>query len=120
MFWIHSSSVARFNQAFKEIARQLNLPNSDDPVTDTLYLVADWLSDDDNGQWLMVLDGADDQDAFFTCTESLTLEIEGQQQPKRLVDYLPRSLSGSILITTRDKRVGERLSYREGTIPILP
>ncbi len=38
----------------------------------------------------------------------------------RFVDYLPRSSNGTIIITTRDKRVGERLIGRERVIIVNP
>lgn len=57
---MHGGSRARFERGYQEIARTIELPNFDDPKTDTLQLVRDWLSDDLNGSWLMVLDNADD------------------------------------------------------------
>jgi hypothetical protein len=52
------------------------------------------------------LDNADDIDMFF--------------KPPRFVDFLPRSSNGTIIITTRDKRVGESLIDGEEVIMIDP
>jgi hypothetical protein len=41
--------MAQFGQVYKEIARVLELPRLDSPNLNTLQVVSDWLSDDDNG-----------------------------------------------------------------------
>jgi tetratricopeptide (TPR) repeat protein len=108
---VHASNHARFEEAYKGIARELALPRFDDPNANTLHIVSKWLSDDANGPWLMVLDNVDDMEMFF---------VNGQQSRTALVDFLPRSLNGLMLITTRDRRVGERLANREKPIAVLP
>ena len=64
VFWVHASNNVRFEQAYKSIAATLHLPSWDDPKTDILGLVSRWLSDTNNGRWLMILDNADDIDVF--------------------------------------------------------
>src|SRR5271163_4077680 len=56
---------------------------------------------------------------FFGCSNA-RLSLNGQQSRTALVDFLPRSLNGLMLITTRDRRVGERLANREKPIAVLP
>ena len=51
MIWIHASSVSRIDQAYKEIAGRAHLPGLDDPKRNKVALVADWLSQDENGEW---------------------------------------------------------------------
>ncbi|KAH0536621.1 hypothetical protein FGG08_006515 [Glutinoglossum americanum] len=120
VFWVHSSNSARFEEAYKDIARELTLPGLDDPDTNTLQLVYKWLSDDASGPWLLVLDNADDMEAFFGSGPHTSSHQSEYQPTAALVNYLPRSSNGSIIITTRDRRVGERLSDREKSIPVLP
>jgi hypothetical protein len=43
-------------------------------------MVFEWLSDDDNGSWLLVLDNADDQDMFFGSSGRSTSEDVLQRQ----------------------------------------
>ena len=64
VFWIHASNSARFEEGYKDIARKLALPGSDDPAIDTVQLVSRFLSDDLNGPWLLVLDNLDDMEAL--------------------------------------------------------
>ncbi|KAH8807918.1 hypothetical protein F5884DRAFT_857480 [Xylogone sp. PMI_703] len=65
IFWVHSSNATRFTQAYEHIARELKLPGRSDANINTLQTVSNWLSDDSNGPWLMVLDNADDEDVIF-------------------------------------------------------
>jgi hypothetical protein len=65
VFWVHASTRARFEEAYKDIAERLELPGRNDPKTDVLRLVRNWLSDESNGQWTMILDNVDDIETFF-------------------------------------------------------
>jgi tetratricopeptide (TPR) repeat protein len=120
VFWVHCGSVARFDQGYKEIARKLKLPGLHDPAVGIVKSVYDWLSEDDSGLWLLVLDNADDQEMFFGSSGGSTSQDVLQQQLGPLTQYLPRSALGSTLITTRDRRVGERFAERDKPIFVLP
>ena len=63
----------------------------------------------------MVLDNADDIDTFFARPDSTVTESESTLPLK---DYLPRSSRGLLLITTRDKRMSERLAGRQASIVV--
>src|ERR1700722_5823880 len=117
VFWIHASTIYRVDQAYKDIARKLCLPGWNDPNVDTFQLVSEWLSNDAHGPWLLVLDNADDMETFFGTKSSPSV---GSEQAVPLVTYLPCNPNGSILVTTRDKRVGERLANREKATMVLP
>ena len=83
-----------------------------------MKLVYEWLSDEYNGEWLLVIDNADDATTFFANKSGGT--AQEREDSKSLARYLPQSPKGSILVTTRDKRVGERLAGREKPIEVLP
>ena len=118
VFWTYAGTTAKFEQGYQEIARRLSLPGWDDQKVDTLQLVYEWLSDEYNGEWLLVVDNADDEAAFFAKKHGGP--EQGQEISKPLARYLPNSTKGSVLVTTRDKRVGQRLAGREKTIEVLP
>ena len=105
--WVHASTRQRFEQAYQDIARKINIPEWDNPKIDTLQVVFEWFEEAENGQWLMVLDNADDEDMFFT---NPAADTEGLERTKSLVDYIPHDSKGFILITTRDNRVGQKLA----------
>ena len=118
VIWIHASNQARLDQAYKGIARKLQLPSCNDPETDIFEIVFEWLCDEDHGQWLLVLDNADDIETFSSPMSNALLG-KGRS-PTPLVKFLPRSPNGSMIITTRDKRIGDRLADRTKTITVLP
>ncbi|KXL43513.1 MAG: hypothetical protein FE78DRAFT_152156, partial [Acidomyces sp. 'richmondensis'] len=60
VLWIHASNAARFEQSLGDVAHQLKIYVGKDPRTDFLLLLQNWLRDEDNGRWLIVLDNADD------------------------------------------------------------
>ena len=112
--WIYAASIQRFDQSYKDLARRLKLPGWDDPKLDTLQLVTEWFSDPLAGRWLMVLDNADDMNVIFS------KQSDGKNpEPKRcLIDYLPTSGTGSLLVTTKDNRVGKRLRLARDGQPV--
>lgn len=114
VFWVHVGTVSRFRQAYEAIATELGL-GRDDPKANVLQLVVGWLNNEDNGNWLMILDNADDQ-AVLESSSQVTEGTSEQLTP--LIRYLPQSQKGSTIITTRDKRVGERLTSREKPIMV--
>ncbi|KAK5115710.1 hypothetical protein LTR62_000799 [Meristemomyces frigidus] len=117
VFWVHAATVPRLHQGYKNIAKQLLLPGWDDLNVDTLQLLQEYLSDSYHGSWLLVLDNADDISMFYTPVKKDT--ASEQQLPYRdVAKYLPRSTSGQIVVTTRDKRLGERLADRQKPILI--
>ena len=77
-----------------DIAKKLRLPSLDDPKANVVAAVADYLTEEDIGPWLMVLDNADDLE-MFTAPVSV-----GQTRP--LADFIPRSANGQVVITTRE------------------
>ena len=103
VFWVHASTRARFEEAYKDIADRLQLPERSDPKTDVLRLVSDWLLDETNGQWVMVVDNADDPGAF--CQRD-GADIGTQTS---LATFLPQSVNGAILVTSRSKDAAFRL-----------
>ena len=64
----------------------------------------------------MILDSADDIDLFFHKPAKGTRELKQSQ----LSQFVPRSSVGSIIITTRDRRVAERLTDRLKPITVSP
>jgi tetratricopeptide (TPR) repeat protein len=117
VLWVHASSITRFEEAYKEIARKARLPGWHDPKVNTLKLVCEWLSGESVERWLLVLDNADNEDVFFSTKSDLSSEELERENP--LANYIPRSPHGSVMITTRDERVGLRLAEGEAPVAVL-
>lgn len=94
VFWIHAGSAARVEKAYTDIARKAHIPGWDSATSNKPQLVKDWLEGDQCGQWLMIIDNADDIDLLYGSTED------------RMAKYLPKSYNGSILLTSRDRKIG--------------
>jgi tetratricopeptide (TPR) repeat protein len=96
-------SQESFEQAYREIGQQLHVPGIADANADVKQLVKARLSDEGFGQWLMVVDNADDVDVLFGALN------EGSSADW-LIDYLPHSRKGSIVFTTRTRKAAVKLA----------
>lgn len=74
---------------------------------DILQIMKDWLVNERNGKWFLVVDNADDDSVLF----APNTEGEGTDEMKRhLADALPQSPNGRVLITSRSKTLARRLA----------
>jgi len=89
IFWIHASTTQRVSQAYKEIGRRLLIPGCNNPKANPFKLLADWLSDDGHGPWLMVVDNADDLEMFIS-SESNNVS-DNAATTINLIKFLPQS-----------------------------
>jgi tetratricopeptide (TPR) repeat protein len=88
-----------FEQAYMLIGRNCNVPGIDAKGADVKQLVKDALNDKRIGPWLMIIDNADDISLAFR------QPAEGESFALALLDYLPSRPNGSVLFTTRDRKV---------------
>ncbi|KAF7534251.1 hypothetical protein G7054_g6346 [Neopestalotiopsis clavispora] len=95
VFWVPAIDVAGFDNAYRAIARHLRLRRADDENVNIRNLVKDAMSLESSGSWLLVIDNADDLDLLF-----------GEAN---LLESMPFSRKGSILVTTRNYEVTVRL-----------
>lgn len=95
---------ASFDNAYREIGRELGLKGLDGDETDIKSLVKAALSRDDSGSWLLIVDNADDFQLLFA--------------GPALINYLPFSRKGSILVTTRNHETARRLETIEHIITL--
>lgn len=110
IIWIYASTADRVKQAYLSIAKELGLAGWDDPTCDKMNLVCEWLNDEGSGKWLLVLDSADDLEVFFGKTPGRS----------DLARYIPHGSHGTLVITSRDKRVCQRLLGNDCIIEIGP
>ena len=105
-FWIHSSSRARFEQSFVEIADQIRTGACEVGRSDSLQTVSRWLSHRKNGPWLLILDNADDARVLLDLPQDHT----SRNPARRLIDFIPQVPHGIVLVTTRDRTSGWALT----------
>jgi hypothetical protein len=118
VFWVHASNIDRFKQGYAEIAKKINIPGADDPAVSILGLVKSWLMEQGCGQWLMIIDNADDVSMFFGISVA-SAQRTATEYEQNLARFIPRSPKGSILFTTRNKQLGLRLTG-SGELTYIP
>lgn len=93
IFWVPVLSDETAERAYRDIAKKLGLQkrSEDDDVKD---LVCQYLSSGEAGNWLLIVDNADDEELILGSAEKPGLE-----------QYLPQSEDGIILLTTRSGQV---------------
>jgi len=106
VFWVHASSVTRFEESFRSIAESLRIPERHEANVDIFLLVRTWLSGQEIGSWVMVLDNADDERMILGPGGNKTDRSENSVP---LSQHLPTSTHGLILVTTRSRNVAQGL-----------
>ncbi|KAI9860963.1 MAG: hypothetical protein M1813_005642 [Trichoglossum hirsutum] len=112
VFWVHAGTQARFEEGYRRIAETTRMEGWDNPKADVLRLVRNWLCDESNGRWVMIVDNVDDLGIFFPPpdrTQAIGADKSGQAV-EPLSEFLPQSPNGSILITSRSRDVAYRLT----------
>jgi hypothetical protein len=98
----------------------LKLPNRDDPKVDILQIVSQWLQDETNGSWLLILDNADDANMFThikdTTGRQPTQYKEGEISHQSLLKYIPQTSKCSVLITSRYSDAAARITGNNSMI----
>ena len=118
IFWIHGGSSDILQQSLTEIALRRQLLARKDAITESLDAVHNFLINEDNGRWLMIVDNADNPDTFFK-NSSVSPEISSSRMHEiALGTYIPICLHGRIIFTTNNKALGEKLSMRGSVIEI--
>ncbi|KAK4186675.1 kinesin light chain, partial [Podospora australis] len=110
VFWVHAGTLARIEEGFITIANTVKLPGRNQPKANIPQLVYGWLSNEQNGKWTMILDSADDGNLFYALASS------GACNEHLFAKFLPQSRNGSIIITTRNRYLADRLTGRPKNI----
>ena len=121
MFWVHASNAARFRQGFEDIAEYLKIPGRQDTNANIYKLVQNWLRNEKNGKWTVVLDNVDDANYLLRPQRLGQASRAGDNDnypTKPLFHYLPPSRNGSVLITTRSR--GAAFKLVESVINVDP
>ncbi|KAG0129195.1 P-loop containing nucleoside triphosphate hydrolase protein [Tuber indicum] len=99
VFWVHGSSLEKFSEEFMRIIPYAGISQTTTDGKDgesPLALVKKWFESSGSGDWILVVDNADNESDF-----------EGNSSP--IAKYIPRCSKGTLIITTRSKQVASRL-----------
>jgi tetratricopeptide (TPR) repeat protein len=122
-FWVHASSAARFDADIRKLACDVGIPGCNDPKSDAFALVYSWLRDRRNGNWLIVLDNADDHSFLLeplATLESAEGRILHDVSEERRLDYVPVCDHGSTLITTRSRAAALKMAEQNCIVAVGP
>ncbi|KAJ4009129.1 hypothetical protein NW752_009426 [Fusarium irregulare] len=95
VFWVPAIDEIGFQNAYKRIADCLGIDTPESENASITARVKEALSSGNVGEWLLVIDNADDPKLLFN--------------PGCLASYLPSSPSGSVLFTTRTSEITTQL-----------
>ncbi|KAJ5995716.1 kinesin [Penicillium waksmanii] len=123
IFWIYANSAARFNQCYRDIADNLDIPYRNSTDTNIFHVVHDWLEKQQE-KWIIVLDGMDSDCDLPQTTPTGSLEGITNDEKKTLSNplegFLPRSPNGSVLLTTRSLLVAKEIATNDEFIGMEP
>ena len=107
VFWVHASNAARFEEGYRKIAERIKISGWDNREVNILQLVNNWLCDEANGRWFMIIDNADDAKVFSHPVDESKVGDNSNKAvlSEALSEYLPQSQNGSILVTSRSQDV---------------
>jgi len=112
IFWVHASNASRFEQDYLQIAMNAKLAGINDPEQEIKQIVKNWLISEESGISLMIIENADDSDMLFGTRKTGDTSFGS----KGLSEFLPQRSNGSIIITTRNRKVGIKFASAEGII----
>ncbi|RMZ75751.1 hypothetical protein DV737_g5163, partial [Chaetothyriales sp. CBS 132003] len=107
VFWVQAEKSVTFEDGILQIGKKLGIDGIDDANADVKALVKQRLENQHEEKWFLILDNADDEMLWGRRSDP------SQQELLSLVDYLPRTPNGSILVTTRSRHVATFLAENE-------
>ncbi|KAK7418712.1 hypothetical protein QQX98_003730 [Neonectria punicea] len=106
VFWMPALSLASFELAFAELAKTLGVSTTEGE--DVKETIRKHLSSGKAGRWLIILDNADDETILYRCPD----------RTKGILDFIPSSDDGRLLLTTRSRRVAVKVAGNK-VVPLL-
>ena len=111
IFWVPATNSESLQQAYLEIGRQLRISGLEQEQGDVKKLVQRYLSDESAGRWLLIFDNADDIDMWIN-------RDGAKDASPGLINCLPQSNRGSLVFTTRSRKVAVKL-VQQNVIEVL-
>ncbi|KAL4929570.1 uncharacterized protein BDV17DRAFT_298019 [Aspergillus undulatus] len=96
VFWVSASSIDRFREGYNTIFDEY-ISSEADAKCDKLLAVKEWL-EGEHDKWILIIDNADETSLF----EPNKPSKQAGDNPS-ILEFLPKSPSGVILVTTRNR-----------------
>ncbi|PUU77948.1 hypothetical protein B9Z19DRAFT_1115205 [Tuber borchii] len=97
VFWVSASGFLKFSKDYRRILRIAQIPIREgvDDDEGLLMVIKRWFESPQSGDWILVLDNADNEDDFRGNKSSIS-------------KFLPQGSKGTIVFTTKSRQVAER------------
>lgn len=123
VFWVHASNKARCEESLRDLADRVKIPGRQVHNVNIFQLVGNWLQDEKIGRWVLVLDNVDDDELFrrpvATGTgDQISIQSNVSEQPP--MRYLLGNTTGTIIVTSRDRRVALEVANHANLIEVQP
>ncbi|CUS09279.1 unnamed protein product, partial [Tuber aestivum] len=94
VFWVQGSGVLKFIEGFRAIAQHVRIPlvSAEMEQEELLSSIKRWFEGPDGGDWILVIDNADNEEDFIGNSGSIS-------------KFVPQGQRGTLIITTRSLRV---------------
>ncbi|KAI5820734.1 P-loop containing nucleoside triphosphate hydrolase protein [Pyronema omphalodes] len=115
VFWIHAGSITQFEADCQKLASVAKIPGHDDTEQHSGSIVKQWLESPESGEWILVLDNADNMLDFYpTALESTASDESNTVSAAHdgIAKFIPRGSKGTIIVTTRDLEVARNIASR--------
>ena len=104
IIWIRGTNLASFERDCLRIGQALSVPQITDAKADAKMLLKQYLSTGQAGEWLLIIDNADDRDLWTARVQQHGTSVVP------LMDFIPSSHQGVALITTRDHQAAVKIA----------
>ncbi|KAL1800626.1 hypothetical protein ACET3X_000968 [Alternaria dauci] len=110
VFWVTFDTPAGVAQGFRKIAKAVGLRGWDEKAVDIFTMVHDWLKDESNGPWTLVLDNVDSVDVLSAPASRVTSSIDNASPMPQIRDFITTSTKGSVLVTSRNAEAAQMIT----------
>jgi tetratricopeptide (TPR) repeat protein len=121
IFWLSGRCATAFRESLEDVAVLCGLVRKDDNTAQHLGQLYEFLSGEENGKWLVVIDNADSADAFGITSGLPKQDTVLNSHPSSpIIECIPECSHGQVLITTKSKIMGEKLSLHGHVEEVQP
>ncbi|PWW80875.1 TPR-like protein [Tuber magnatum] len=101
VFWVQGSGILKFAEGFKAIAQHVRIPrvSGEKDEEGLLRRARMWLEGPHSGDWILVIDNADNDADFIGNTGPIS-------------KFVPQGRKGTVIFTTRSRQVAVRQSCK--------
>ncbi|KAI5785472.1 hypothetical protein FPQ18DRAFT_87842 [Pyronema domesticum] len=112
VFWIHAGSVTQFEADCRKLGSLAEIPGHDDTKQNIGCIVKQWLESPQSGNWILVIDNADNMLDFYPEPKSIESKTSDTFSIAHdgIAKFIPKGSKGTIIVTTRDREVALNLA----------